>query len=277
LKDYIQYSIACKPLQPLVEILISELADHGFESFVEHTEGFDAYLPKGEDDRALFNELIGRWNHLGEIKYKCTEIAGQNWNAQWEADYPPVQVGNDCFVRAPFHPEVAGVETTVVIQPKMSFGTGHHATTWLMLAYLVEMSLASAKVLDMGCGTGVLGITALLRGAAYAKGIDIEDVAVENTRENTALNEVVMDVDKGGAERIVDTDYHLILANINKNVLLTDLPSYVKALRADGCLLLSGFFSSDVDEVTAAAERCGLKFAEMRSKADWAALKFTKH
>lgn len=275
MKTYLKYLFTCSPAKPLSEILISELADLGFESFVDLPDGFEAYLPKGPEIDAQLQAIVHTYAELGEISFVKSEIAGQNWNALWEADYPEVRLNDRCLVRAPFHPEDGGVETEVVINPQMSFGTGHHATTYLMLDFLLGLDLDGMKVLDMGCGTGVLAIAAMMRGAGHALAIDIEDIAVENTMENAGLNGVHITVEKGGASQIGDRKFHLILANINKNVLRADMSTYAKALHKEGMLLLSGFFTTDEEELRAEALNCGLKFVEKRNKDDWAALCFS--
>lgn len=269
-----QYSFRCHPRQPLTEILISELADAGFESFVDTPEGFEAYISTAEDGHIKVTAVVDQYAGLGVVEFEKHKIAGQNWNAQWEADYPVVKVDNLCTVRAPFHQLQPGVDLDILVIPQMSFGTGHHATTWLMLYLLLHMDLRQKHVLDMGCGTGVLAIAAALRGAAHVLAIDIEDVAVENTLENTALNNVHVDVKKGGVEAIEGGPYDVILANINKNVLMADISGYKAALKAGGALLLSGFFGSDTDELKTAAADCGLVFDDLKTKDGWAALKF---
>lgn len=275
MKTYLKYHFTCSPLRPLSEILISELADLGFESFVDLPDGFEAYLPKGPEMDKQVQAMVNGYTELGEVSFAMSEIAGQNWNALWEADYPEVRLGTRCLVRAPFHTEDGEVETEIVINPQMSFGTGHHATTYLMLDFLLGMDMEAKQVLDMGCGTGVLAIAAMMRGAKYALAIDVEDVAVENTLDNARLNNVHITVEKGGASQIGNRKFHLILANINKNVLRADMSVYAKALHSGGTLLLSGFFKTDEEELTTTALECGLKFVSKRNKDDWAALWFS--
>ncbi|MCA1751996.1 MAG: 50S ribosomal protein L11 methyltransferase [Cryomorphaceae bacterium] len=276
MKNYVCYSFLCEPQQPTGEILTGELADIGFESFAESGASLEAYISEADDDEQAVKLCIESLSTVGEIRYSRKVIPGQNWNAVWEADYPPVRVGSAVIVRAPFHPEESGFETEVVISPKMSFGTGHHATTRLMLDFLSEINLTGKRVLDMGCGTGVLAAAAMLRGADFAKAVDIEDIAVENTRENAALNNVQITVEKGGADTCGNDTFDIILANINKNVLRADMGTYAKALAQGGALLLSGFFDSDADELTEAAGDCGLKFEAMRNEDGWASLKLNK-
>lgn len=275
MKDYIQLSFLCEPRQPLSDILISELAELGYEGFCETAEGFDAYIPASSAiSEAAVKALTSTYANLGTISCKLFHIPAQNWNAQWEADYPLVKVDNLCAVRAPFHPPQTDVELDILVSPKMSFGTGHHATTWLMLAFLLKTDVRQKRVLDMGCGTGVLGIAAALRGANEVLGIDIEEVAVQNTLENAALNNVKLVVKKGGVDEIEGGPFDLILANINKNVLIADLAGYKAALAEQGVLLLSGFFSSDAADLKAVASHHGLVFKEIQTKDGWAAIQF---
>lgn len=276
MKNFICYEFTISPVQPAGEILVAALADLGFESFEDTETGLRAYIPEAEDNPAEVESCADEYAKIGVGEYRREVIPGQNWNAVWEADYPSVRAGDFILVRAPFHPSDSAVETEVVISPKMSFGTGHHATTRLMLLFLAEADLRGRKVVDVGCGTGVLAIAAMLRGAAAAKAVDIEDIAVENTAENAALNAVKIDVEKGGAETVVGAKFDLILANINKNVLCRDMPVYAGALSEGGMLLLSGFFLTDTDGVKQTAGECGLKFEAVRSEDDWASLKFTK-
>lgn len=276
MKNYICYTFTCEPQQPAGEILTAELADIGFESFAEGESALEAYIPEATDDERAVERCVESLSTVGTIKYTRNVIAGQNWNATWEADYPPVRVGNAVIVRAPFHPAESGYETDVVISPKMSFGTGHHATTRLMLAFLAEIDLKGMRVLDMGCGTGVLAAAAMLRGSDFAKAVDIEDIAVENTRENAAHNNVQITVEKGGVEACAGEIFDVILANINKNVLRADMNAYAETMAPGGVLLLSGFFVTDADELIEAAGDCGLKFEAMRNEDGWASLKLNK-
>lgn len=255
--------------------MISELAELEFESFVDSADGFEAYIPEAKDAPEIVNALLNEYSGLGAIHYTTQRIEGQNWNARWEADYPLVKVGEWCAVRAPFHPRQTDVKLDILVSPKMSFGTGHHATTWLMLSFLLQIDLRQKRVLDMGCGTGVLAIAAALSGASEVLGIDIEEVAVQNTIENASLNNVQFAVEKGGAEAIGGGLYDVILANINKNVLMADMDAYKSALDRGGILLLSGFFSSDTSDLKAAAFDRGLVFEEMETRDGWAALKFS--
>ncbi len=276
MKNYICYEFSLDPLQPAGEILVSALADLDFESFEDTETGLRAYISEADDRTSEVAECAREYADIGVKGYRREVIPGQNWNAVWEADYPSVRAGDAVLVRAPFHPADPGVETEVVISPKMSFGTGHHATTRLMLLFLADTDVRGRRIADVGCGTGVLAIAAVLRGAAAAKAVDIEDIAVENTEENAALNGVKIDVEKGGAEAVAGLRFDLILANINKNVLCRDMSVYSKSLNEGGTLLLSGFFTSDTDEVRASAGDCGLKFEAERAEDGWASLKFIK-
>ncbi len=273
---YTVYHFQLIPQKPTGEILISLLADLPFESFQDTATGFDAFIPADLDTADLVDELVAQWSHLGEISYTRESIADQNWNAVWESDYPVVAIGKRCLVRAPFHESDATYEMEIVIHPQMSFGTGHHATTWLMLSLLLDLEVHGQYVLDMGSGTGVLAIAAALRGAMLVQAVDIEDWAYRNTVENAALNGVDIRVAKGDVTQLDGALYHIILANINKNVLLADLKHYAAALHPGGIILLSGFFEPDVKEILAEAGKYGLTHTVTDTKDGWAALKMIK-
>jgi ribosomal protein L11 methyltransferase len=272
--DYIQYRFRCVPVKPTTEILISFLAELKFESFVETENGLEAYVAASDDEESLVKQVLQRME--GEISYQREHIKEQNWNAQWESDYEPVCVGEVFRVRAPFHATEEGFKHDIIIQPQMSFGTGHHATTWLMLQEMSRMPLAGNSVLDAGSGTGVLAIAAMKCGAATAFAYDIEDWAYENTIQNVALNNVEVEVVKGDVSAVRGTDFGLILANINKNVLKDDMGDFSSLLQAKGSLLLSGFFLTDVQELTEHAAKNHLKVTAINKKDEWAQLTLQK-
>lgn len=275
---YICCSLTLKPLQPASEIFIAALAELGFESFEETPTGVRAYIREDQwDQQALAG--LPYWNSPEwDAAFETTRVAQQNWNALWEADYHPIQVGDRCVVRAHFHPEAPdGVEFDLVISPKMSFGTGHHQTTWLMLNYLLDMDLDGKSLLDMGSGTGVLAILAARRGARPVLAVDIDPWSAENCRENAARNGVSeIEAVLGDAEAIRGREFDCILANINKNILLEDLPRYTASLRGGGELLLSGFYRADLEDIRHAASRHGLEIRDLRERENWVAARFGK-
>ena len=261
-------------MQPTAEILVTMLAYLEFESFVSTEVGVEAYIPSNLDSEEEVKDLIQTLE--GEIDYRREEIEDENWNAQWEADYEPVCVKDKFRVRAPFHEVDLAFEHDILIQPQMSFGTGHHETTWLMLDELHDLSLNGNSILDAGSGTGVLAIAARKLGANRVLAYDIEDWAFENTIDNIALNEVEIEVLKGDVSVIGESIFGVILANINKNVLMSDMSAFTKALETGGHLVLSGFFKTDVEELTVAAADLGLEVAAVKSKNDWALLNLIK-
>jgi len=266
--NYFLYRFSCVPAKPTTEILTARLAELDFESFIENENGTDAYVPADVESEEKVQRLIETLE--GNITYEREEIAEQNWNAQWEADYQPVCVERTFRVRAPFHENDPTFAHEIVIQPQMSFGTGHHETTWLVLKELSELDCKGKSLLDAGSGTGVLAIAARKLGANRILAYDIEEWAYQNTAENVALNHAEIEVRKGDASAIGEETFDVVLANINKNVLLSDMPRFAKALTPGGHLLLSGFFQTDVEDLVAAAEEHGLTKESVRTKNDWA-------
>lgn len=277
--DYIELTVDLTPRDPWAEVLIAELAGLGFESFVETETGIQAFAPVtiGSVD-AVMAETSLFDNEAVTFTQKAAVIAHQNWNAQWEADFEPVEVDNRLAILAPFHDAMpyAGREQ-IIIQPQMSFGTGHHQTTYLMSQFLLDMETIPAKVLDMGTGTGVLAILAEKKGASDILAIDIEPWSVENTVENAERNGCTkIRTATGDIDLVTETDFGLILANINKNVLKSHLPAYYRALQTGGMLLLSGFFVTDADELIQLGTTLGFEHVETVEKETWAALKLVK-
>lgn len=278
--DYIELSLEIVPRNPWAEVLIAELADLGFESFVETETGIQAYAPATIGDvTALLAETSVAAHPEVVVKPTTVLIPHQNWNAQWEADFEPVDVDGRLVIVAPFHDTTpfTGREQ-IIIQPQMSFGTGHHQTTFLVSRLMLDLEHMPAKVLDMGTGTGVLAILAEKRGASDILAIDIESWSVENTMENAGRNQCSrIRTATGDIDLVTESNFGLILANINKNILKRHLPAYVEALSKGGILILSGFFVSDSAEMIGLAEELGLHHVETAEKETWAALKFIKH
>lgn len=276
--DYIELTVELVPREPWADILVAELAEIGFESFSDTPTGIQAYAPVGSvpSDGWLENTSL-----RGQTGITCTVnsriIPHQNWNAQWEAGFEPVEVGEHLVILAPFHDaSVYPGREQVIIQPQMSFGTGHHQTTYLMCRFLLDMTIPS-KVLDMGTGTGVLAILAEKKGATDILAIDIEPWSVENTAENALRNGCShIRAVTGDIDVLDDAGFGLILANINKNVLKHQLPFYHMALIKGGQLLLSGFFLSDADELITLARTLGFVHVETVEKETWAAVKLEK-
>jgi len=275
--EYIELKAIVNPLEVGRDILIAELSEIGFESFVETDNGVEAYIQSQEFVEADILKLKMLTNSDFEITYSTKIIADQNWNAEWEKNFDLINVENRCCIRAPFHEKIDGIEYDIVIDPKMSFGTGHHETTHLMIKRLLNIELTDKRLLDMGCGTGVLAILAKMKKAAYVEAIDIDEWAYNNTLENIRNNnckeiKVVM----GGAEKIDSINFDVIIANINRNILLNDMEKYVKALLKGGDLLLSGFFSSDQEMLLECTTKLGLEMVYKESKNDWTMLHLVK-
>ncbi|MEW6467284.1 MAG: 50S ribosomal protein L11 methyltransferase [Bacteroidota bacterium] len=272
--DYTEVRFVVVPREPFAEILTARLAASGYESFADTDDGLLAYVPaadfSAEEVQALCAGLPA------EVSWSQRQIPAQNWNRIWESSFSPVAVGDECLVRAPFHGESNKTRYEIVIEPKMSFGTGHHETTWLMLQQLLKLNVKDRAVLDMGCGTGVLAILASMMGAAEVTAVDTEPWACENAIENAERNRQHILVEKGDINILAGRGFHVILANINKNVLLNDISSYSGMLKKDGELLLSGFFESDADELVRAGRSCGLQLKEKRARNGWALLHFFK-
>jgi ribosomal protein L11 methyltransferase len=270
---YIELAVAVSPLEPFRDLFIAQLGAVGFESFSETEEGFAAYILKEDYSASAAMEQM-QWDGV-TVSVKEQEIEQVNWNAEWERNFNPIEVDGRVYIRAPFHAERAGFEYAMLIEPKMSFGTGHHQTTHMMIQWLLETPSNHADVLDMGCGTGILGILAGMRGAKSVHGIDLDTWCIENTLENAQRNGVAMTADLGGSEVLSGT-YDLILANINLNVLLADIAHYEKVLRKGGSIFFSGFYEDNVPTLRAAAEALGLTFEGVKAREQWRSIKMVK-
>ena len=271
---YLEYDFKVNPLQPATDILIAELGEAGFESFVETDSGVLAYILKSEWKEGVLDDLFILESPDFEISWTSKEIEQQNWNAEWEKNFHPIKVGDKCMVRAPFH-EAIDVEYDIVIEPKMSFGTGHHETTHMMLEHILENDFDGKSVLDMGCGTGVLAILAKKRGAGPVDAIDIDEWCFLNTQENVERNDCSeIQVFMGDSNLLKNRKYDVILANINRNILLEDIPIYAKCLNPKGQLFLSGFYLDDLDAISSKCKANGLEFEKKLEKNHWISVKY---
>lgn len=272
--NYIEFAVSC-PDSTAAEIAMAMLGDMGFDSFQQNGALLQAYI----DENAFgeFRRDIEEYLKTAGYRYTCREIRQQNWNSLWESNFEPIDVDGRCMIRAPFHP-VSGAEYEVVIMPKMSFGTGHHATTHLMVSAILDHDLSGQRGLDMGSGTGILAILAVKRGAVHVDAVDIDEWAYGNSQENIATNGVEGKVTPilGDVSAIEGRHYDFILANINRNILLADMGSYVKALSAGGVLIVSGILEADISAVTACAVSHGMKQTGVRLRDGWAAVEFVK-
>lgn len=276
--NYIEYNIKINPnTSNNSEIVIARLADAGFESFVENETGILAYIGEKHLNQSFIEELLRQdWNSFS-ISYSYQLIKDQNWNAVWESNFEPIFIKDEIAVRAPFHDVNKNYHYQIVIEPKMSFGTGHHETTSLMMETMLQMDFSNKSVLDMGSGTGILGILAEMLGAKDVTAIDIEDWAFENCKENIARNNCrKIEVLHGDKHSIPQKKFNLILANINRNVLLEDIQSYSDAISNKGLLLLSGFYSEDIELIKNKALEYNFIFTSNKLKKNWAACLFEK-
>ncbi|MFS4456116.1 50S ribosomal protein L11 methyltransferase [Maribacter sp. 2304DJ31-5] len=271
---YIAYNFVVEPLQPAADILVAELGEAGFESFVEEKEGITAYIQKQDWSRDILEGINILGNPRFEIKYTLEEIAQENWNATWEQNFQPIIVDGICEVRAPFHKKKE-VVYDIVIEPKMSFGTGHHETTHMMLQHILDLDVKGKSVLDMGCGTGVLAILAGMKGASGIEAIDIDHWSYQNAIENVSRNGLDhIHVQEGDVSLLNKQKFDIIIANINRNILLMDIPSYVRCLNPGGTLLLSGFYKEDLKLITDRCTELELQFEKNLEKNNWVAAKY---
>ncbi|AQW92804.1 50S ribosomal protein L11 methyltransferase [Elizabethkingia anophelis] len=273
--QYLEFDFKIEPVEPWNEILMAELIEQGFDSFTENPDGILAYI-----QAELLNEeeLKNQWllNHDEvKISYTYKEMPNINWNEEWEKNFQPINVEDKVLIRAEFH-ESQGLEEEIIIQPKMSFGTGHHATTYLMIQQMMDMDFQGKKVLDMGCGTSVLAIYAKKKGASDVLGIDIDEWAVENSRENAERNNTPMRVELGTADNLGLEKFDIILANINRNILISDIPRYVEVLEPGGSLLLSGLCFFDVDDILQVCNEQNLQLQKKLQREEWVSLLLTK-
>ncbi len=275
-KTYIEFQFTVNPLQPASEILIAELSYAGFESFVENEEGLTAYVVSEEFDEEAFAGLHILQSDEFEITYTSQEIEKVNWNIEWEKNFNPIIIEDQCSVRAPFH-EKPETEFDIIIEPKMSFGTGHHATTNMMLQFILKNDWEGKTVLDMGCGTGVLAILAEMKGAKSVDAIDIDNWCYLNSMENIVRNNCeFISVYEGAAELLYGKHYDMIIANINRNILLEDISKYSECLNPSGKLFLSGFYIEDIPAIEEECNLNGLKIEDELEQENWAALSFIK-
>lgn len=273
---YVEYNFTVRPQLPWNDVLMAQLGEVGFESFIETETGIKAYVLKITDTPIILNTVDIMNNDLCDIAFAKADIPPTNWNAEWEKNFNPITVNNRCEVRAPFH-EPSGVEYDIVIEPKMSFGTGHHQTTHMMIEHLLNENVENLEVLDMGSGTGVLGILAQMRGAVKVDAIDIDTWCYENALENVERNKTdKVAVILGGAEQLEGKTYDFIIANINRNILLQDIPVYAKSLKKGGTILFSGFYEDDLVPITNKCKENGIVYDYHLENDNWIAAKMIK-
>ncbi len=273
---YIEYDFVVEPRDPATEIIVAELGSRGFESFVENESGVTAYIQKQDWKDNLLEDIHILNTPEFSITYSKQEVKQTNWNKEWEKNFQPIEVDGKVSIRAPFHQDVA-LPYTIVIEPKMSFGTGHHETTYMMIQHLLAIDIKNKSVLDMGCGTGILAIFSEMRGAANIDAIDIDTWCYENSLENVQKNGCEnIKVYEGDATLLGEKKYDLIIANINRNILLNDMKTYTNCLNDKGDLLLSGFYEEDILLINEEVSKYGLSLCETIKKNKWVALRYQK-
>jgi ribosomal protein L11 methyltransferase len=273
--NYIELDITVDPLIPFREIVTALLAEAGFESFTEYEKGLRAYIPEDDFDEADVSSILNAIERC-DLNFEVKSIPQVNWNAEWEKQYEAVHVSEECVIRALFHEPMPAYKYELIIQPQMSFGTGHHPTTILMMKHLLEMDVRGQTLADLGSGTGVLAILAEKMGASDVYATDIEDHIVDNARSNVRHNDCVnIRVDKAALGSDMPGNYGIILANINLNTLLSGLDSLVSIAVPQASVVLSGFYNSDASTLIERAEEVGLKIEHKKTQDNWAALRFT--
>ncbi|MBK8339709.1 MAG: 50S ribosomal protein L11 methyltransferase [Flavobacteriales bacterium] len=271
--SYTELEFLIAPVHPWRDVLIAELGELGFDSFEETLGGMRAYIPSDRYERAALNGLLTMRDPHVRVSMTVREVKNENWNALWESSFEPVRVGKEVIIRAGFHAAEAGFRHELVITPRMAFGTGHHATTHMMVEAMLALDLEGSRVCDMGCGTGVLAILAARMGAARILAVDYDMQAVENAQDNVRGNHCEgIVVEKGDVTSLGPDSYDAILANIERNTLLRGMASLGAALRAGGTLLLSGFLRPDVPAMREGASAQGLEPIDVLYRGEWALL-----
>jgi ribosomal protein L11 methyltransferase len=271
---YLGYHFTVEPKELGSEILIALLGEKPFESFIETEHGFSAFIQKEFWKKNILDDIDFLHNIEFSISYTIEEIDQVNWNEEWEKNFEPIDVNGQCHVRAPFHPK-KDVQFDIVIEPKMSFGTGHHETTHMMIQHLLETDVTNLKTLDMGCGTAILAILAEMKGAKPIDAIDIDNWCFLNSIENAERNNCnQISVYEGDASLLKNKKYDLIIANINRNILLNDMQQYTDCLNKNGVLLLSGFYTEDISFIDASCVEKGLTFVKKFERNNWTSLKY---
>ncbi len=276
--DYIELTVTIVPYEnETAEILIALLGEEDFDGFLEQAESIIAYTNNLNEVALRVERAIARLKTSSSISYSYRSVERKNWNALWESNFPPVVVEDQLVIVAPFHQLETSYPYQILIEPKMSFGTGHHETTYMMLQHILKYDFLGKEVLDMGCGTGILSILAGKKGARKIVAIDTDEWAIENTIENCQRNYLTqIEVLRGDATIIPSRMFDIILANINRNVLLQDIPLYARYLYEGGWLFLSGFYVSDISDIQHVALISGLHLLDTCTKNQWASLVFEK-
>ena len=275
MQNYLEFNFKISPLQPWNEILMAELIEIGFDSFTEEHDGILGYIQEElfKDEELKNISLLN--NPEITINYTFEKMPNINWNEEWEKNFEPIYVADKVLIRAEFHEPNPQLHE-IVIQPKMSFGTGHHPTTHIMIEQMLDMNFNNKTVLDMGCGTSVLAIFAKQKGAGKTVAIDIDEWSVENSKENAARNGVELEISQGTADNLGSENFDIILANINRNILISDIPTYVSVLNNGGQLLLSGLCFFDVDDILEVCKTQNLNLKKKMQREEWVSLLLEK-
>ncbi len=273
---YIVFKFVIAPVYPGNEILVAQLSNLGFEGFIEKSDGIEAYIMDKYYKESLLEEVQILRNTKFSIQFSFKKVEPINWNSKWESSYDPVIVNNKCIVKATFH-QTFGYDYEIIIHPKMSFGTGHHETTNMMIQLILDNQLLNKSILDVGCGTAILSILAEKRGAQSIHAVDTDEWSYENSLENTKLNKCKkINIFKGDIFLVKHKKFDVIMANINRNILLEQIPQYVSCLNDDGFLFLSGFFEDDISKFKLKIASLNLTLCSKISKNGWVAIKLKK-
>jgi len=271
---YLGYHFKVEPKELGSEILVAELGEKPFESFIETETGVSAYIQKSLWSEDVLEDIYILNSPEFTVSYTIEEIEQVNWNEEWEKNFEAIDVDGICHVRAPFH-EKTDAQFDIVIEPKMSFGTGHHETTHMMIQHILENDFEGKKTLDMGCGTAILAILAEMKGAQPIDAIDIDNWCYLNSIENAERNNCEhITVYEGDASLLKGKKYDVIIANINRNILLNDMQQYVDCLNENGTLFLSGFYEEDIPAIDASCTEKGLTYVKKQQRNNWVALKY---
>jgi len=261
------------------DLLISELADIGFDTFEDSENGFTAFVIKDNFSEQALKDLLSIYAEDFQTNYILEDVADENWNAAWEKNFSPLIIDDVCYVRATFHEPQPSYPYEIVIDPKMAFGTGHHQTTTMVMQYILAADVKGKEILDMGCGTGILAILASKLGAKNLIAIDYDDICYQSTLENAALNNVTnLSALCGSKEVIPDNQYDIVFANINRNILLDQISRYAEVLKPQGKIFFSGFYlDPDLGMITAECAKYGIKYVDHKQNGDWIAAQFEKN
>lgn len=273
----VRFSLSVKE-DYIKDLLSSELGEIGFESFEAEGESLVGYVQTNLLDVSALDGLLSSFPYDTQIQYECKEAEDKDWNEEWENNFfKPIVIGDECVVHGSFHKDIPVAKYDIVIDPKMAFGTGYHATTTLMMKALLRTDLKGKSLLDMGCGTAILAILAAKKGADRIVGIDIDEWACENARENVTMNGTPgIEVRLGGADALKEESFDVIMANINRNILLQDIRHYQKCLHEGSLLFLSGFYETDIPVIEEEASKYGLRKISFEKQGDWVAVRFEK-